>query len=351
MASVAPQEIVFSTRFRIEGSDGKFRFSNVKRASSLDKDVPVGIYTEDGDVHTRQQSSNTKKDLATTFKDGQTTHVETTTTVTVKSITHPTNASEKKSVSSRQPLGVSDSAIWVLKVVDVIKGTYIIEVDGGLVGEVDDRLYAFYDERDRHQAKQWRIELHEDKTLKLRNAVKGRTLPFFRIFDIDNARQWAMNPVSPYIFTAPVEAYTYYISQKVSPTETGYVTYGPGIPEGPEYQATLQEDKNTCTIQQVGCGFVIQINGHYAVEHDDKLWASNVASLENATRWAIVSREGVPLELGSIVDAFVYKVEHTNSPPLAWQPAGTDKQISVLPLGFNPDSQIFHFDPEVHIED
>lgn len=111
MASVAPQEIVFSTRFRIEGSDGKFRFSNVKRASSLDKDVPVGIYTEDGDVHTRQQSSNTKKDLATTFKDGQTTHVETTTTVTVKSITHPTNASEKKSVSSRQPLGVSDSAI------------------------------------------------------------------------------------------------------------------------------------------------------------------------------------------------------------------------------------------------
>ena len=111
MASVSPQELVFSTRFRIEGSDGNFRFSNVKRASSLDKDIPVGVFSEDGEVHTRQQSSNTSKDLATTFKDGQTTHVETTTTVTVKSVTHPTNASEKKSVSSRQPLGVSDSAI------------------------------------------------------------------------------------------------------------------------------------------------------------------------------------------------------------------------------------------------
>lgn len=58
------------------------------------------------------------------------------------------------------------------------------------------------------------------------------------------------------------------------------------------------------TVQQAGYGFVIQINNHFAVERGGKLWASSSATLENATRWAIVTRDGVPFELGSIADAW-----------------------------------------------
>lgn len=54
-----------------------------------------------------------------------------------------------------------------------------------------------------------------------------------------------MNPTSPYIFTAPVEAYTYYISHESSPGEIGYVTQAVGIHENSESAATLLPDKNT----------------------------------------------------------------------------------------------------------
>lgn len=81
-----------------------------------------------------------------------------------------------------------------------------------------------------------------------RNAVKVRSLPFYRILDTDDLRQWALNPASPYILTAPIEAYDYYISHQYGIEPKGYLSQGPGIPEGAEYEATLGEDRDSIPV-------------------------------------------------------------------------------------------------------